>query len=111
MNKVYDISENVYSNKGIYEAFYAEIVAPSLSREKAAYSWFKKLLKLRQILTCSVARRLLKVAGTTISILGIVGVAGGIQQGKISLLGGITVAAVCLGVEYLCLRSLERNAK
>ena len=111
MNKTYEISNNVRSNNGIYEAFYAEVVAPSFARKSNGFEAIQKLEKLRQILTGAVAKRLATVTGAALSILGIIGVAGGIQHGKISLAGGLLVAAICLGAEYLCLKSLEKNSK
>ena len=111
MNKTYEISDVVRSNNGIYEAFYAEVVAPSFARKNTSLVAVERLKKLYQILTGAVAKRLTAICGATLSILGIVGVAGGIQHGNISLLGGFFVAALCLGAEYLCLKSLEKNSK
>ena len=111
MNKTYEISSNIHSNNGIYDAFYAEVVAPSFARKSTGFDALQKLEKLHRILTGAVARRLATVTGAALSILGIIGVAGGIQHGRISLAGGLLVAAICLGTEYLCLKSLERNNK
>lgn len=106
MNKTYDISRDICSNTGIYDAFYAQIAEPAFERKNAAYSCVKSICKA---LTGTTARRLAKVTGATLSLLGLVGIAGGIQQNRISILGGIMVAAILLGVEFVCLKSFERN--
>ena len=111
MNKAYEISGNIRSSNGIYDAFYAEIVTPALARKNDEFGLVAKLKKLHKALTGAVAKRLVTVAGATLSILGIVGIAGGIQHGTVSLLGGILVAGICLGTEFLCLKSLEKNSK
>ena len=108
MNKTYDFSNDFTSNNGIYDAFYAEIAAPALSRGNAARAALEKAQKLHKIITGATAKRLAKVTGATLSILGVVGIAGGIQHGRISLLGGIAVAALCLCLEYACLKSVEK---
>ena len=111
MNKTYEISKNIHSNNGIYEAFYAEVVAPSFAHRSNSFDVLQKLEKLHRILTGTVVKRLATVTGAALSILGIIGVAGGIQYGKISLLGGLFAAAICLGTEYLCLKKLEKSVK
>lgn len=108
MNKTYEFSNEFVSNNGIYDAFYAEIAAPALSRRNAARALFEKAIKLQKALTGATAKRLARVTGATLSILGIVGIAGGIQQGRISLLGGAAIALLCLCAEYACLRNIEK---
>ena len=104
MNKTYDVTNKFDSNKGIYDAFYAEIVAPALSAQNFTKNLLDRLKNLRTILCGATAKRLARVTGVACALLGIVGVAGGIQHGKISLLGGIAVTVALLGVEYICLR-------
>ena len=111
MNKTYDVSERFHSNNGIYDAFYAEVVAPAYRMRKAGESVTAGLAKFRKILIGATAKRLAKVSGVALSLLGIVGAAGGIQSGKLSLLGGLTVTAILLGVEYLCLKSIGKSQK
>ena len=109
MNKTYDVSTGVYSNTGIYDAFYAQIAAPAFERKNAADKWIEKVKSIYQTLTGTTAKRLAKVTGATLSLLGIIGVAGGIQQNRISLLGGLAVAAILLATEFVCLKKFEKN--
>ncbi len=109
MNKAYDVSRNVYSNTGIYDAFYTQIAAPAFERKNRAYKWLEGIKSIHQTLTGATAKRLAKVAGATVSLIGIVGIAGGIQQNRISLLGGLAVAALLLAAEFVCLKGFEKN--
>ena len=108
MNKTYEISNRFDSNNGIYEAFYEEVVVPAYSTPKTLLNISEKAKKLYKILTAATAKRLAMTAAVAISLLGIVGIAGGIQQGNISLLGGLAVAALCIGVEYCCLKKIGK---
>ena len=63
--------------------------------------------KIYKSLTGTTAKRLAKVSLATISLLGLIGIGGGIQQGRISLMGGLLVAALCLGLEYICLKNVD----
>ena len=111
MNKVYEIYSHHNSDNGIYEAFYKEVVAPTLSNKNMAIELSEELKKLQKTLTGAVTKRLAIVTGAALSIIGIVGVAGSIQHERISLPLGITIAALCLGAEFLCLKMLEAKSK
>ena len=93
----------------IYDAFYAQIAAPAFERKNRAHKWVESIKSIHQVLTGATAKRLAKVTGATLSVLGLVGVAGGIQQNRISLLGGLAVGAILLAAEFVCLRNLEKN--
>ena len=104
MNKTYDVSNRFDSNKGIYDAFYEEIVSPAFSSRNITKTLLEKLVNLHAILCGATAKRLARVTGVACALLGIVGVAGGIQYGRISLLGGVAISLALLGIEYLCLK-------
>lgn len=110
MNKTYDFNGNINSNSGIYEAFYAEVVTPALRDREALRRGVGMVQKIRSALAGATAKRLAIVGGVVGSLMGIVGIAGGIQHGKISVLGGLCVAAAFVAVEYLCLKRLEKQA-
>lgn len=110
MNKTYDINSNIHSNNGIYKAFYDEMVAPSLRGRETLRRGLIALKKLRAVLVGATAKRLTVVGGVVGSLMGIVGLAGGIQHGKISILGGLLLAASFVAIEYACLKWLEKSA-
>ncbi len=109
MNKTYDIPREICSNTGIYDAFYAQIAAPAFERKNTSYKWINRVKFIYQALTGATAKRLAKVTGATMSLLGIIGIAGSIQQNRISLLGGIAIAAILLATEFVCLKNLEKH--
>ena len=109
MNKTYDIPNNIYSNTGIYDAFYAQIAVPAFERKNRAYKWVESIKSIHRALSCATAKRLAKVTGAALSVLGLVGIAGGIQQNRISLFGGLAVGVILLASEFICLKSLEKN--
>ena len=109
MNKTYDLPNNIYSNTGIYDAFYTQIAAPAFERKNRAYKWLEGIKSIHRTLIGATAKRLVKVTGATMSLIGIIGIAGGIQQNRVSLLGGLAVAAVLLATEFVCLKSFEKN--
>jgi len=109
MNKAYDVSRDVCSNTGIYDAFYAQIAAPVFERRNTFYKWLNRAKSICQAFTGATAKRLARVTGATLSLIGIMGIAGGIQQNRISLLGGLAVAAILLAVEFICLRNVEKH--
>ena len=109
MNKTYDIPNNIYSNTGIYDAFYAQIATPAFERKNTVYKWLEGIKSIHRTLTGATAKRLAKVTGAAMSLIGIIGIAGGIQQNRISLLGGLAVAVVLLAAEFICLKSFEKN--
>ncbi len=108
MNNTYEILSRSDSNNGIYDAFYAEVVVPTFSGSKARFGFTEKARKLCKAITSVTAKRLAKTAAVALSLLGIVGIAGGIQHGNVSLLGGLAAALVCLAVEYYCLKDIGK---
>ena len=105
MNKAFDVLHGFGSNNGIYDVFYAEVVNPAFSRKNRADNLLKCVSKCYKAVTGVTAKRLTKVMLATFSLLGLVGVAGGIQHGQVSLLGGLLIATLCIGMEYLCLKN------
>lgn len=104
MNKTFDVHHGFDSDNGIYNAFYADVVAPAFSRKNRTSNLLKSVTKFHKAVTGVTAKRLTKVTLTTVSLLGLIGIAGGIQHGQVSLFWGILIALLCLGVEYLCLK-------
>ena len=104
MNKTYEFNGKINSNNGIYEAFYQEFVAQRTPAENNLLKLMNSAKKVCAALTSATAKRLARVSGVVLSLIGIVGLAGGIQQNRISLIGGLIATAAFLALEYLCLR-------
>ena len=104
MNKTYEFNSEINSNNGIYEAFYQEFVAQRTPAENSLLKLANSVKKPCSALTSATAKRLAKVSGVALSLIGIVGIAGGIQQNRISLIGGLVATAAFLALEYFCLK-------
>lgn len=93
MNASYEKNGYFDSNTRIFEGCFTE-PAP---REN-------HLQKLLARVSALPVARVLRVAGTTLSLVGFVGVIGAMERGTVSLLSGLCIGALLIGVEYLCLR-------
>ena len=93
MNASYEKNGRFNSNTRIFEACFTE-AAP---REN-------HLQKLLSRISALPLGRVLRVAGTALSLVGFVGVIGAMEKGTVSLLSGLCIGALLIGVEYLCLR-------
>jgi hypothetical protein len=103
MNRSCADFEQYYSKIGIMPILSAEASAPIITDKKAGFCVSRAASALRR-LTSSAVRRWAKVAGFAISLVALLGIAGAIEFGKISLFGGVALSALTLGIEYLCLR-------
>ena len=62
-----------------------------------------------QILSGATARRLARVSGVVLSLIGILGIAGAMEAGRLSLWVGLLLSALLIGVECLCLRPARKK--
>jgi hypothetical protein len=104
MNAYFDHNEKINTNKRIIEAYFADTtVAPGrLSRALDAVLSF--LFACWKLLTGESVVRIAKVCGVALSLVGLVGVIGAIEQGTLALGAGLLIGLALLGIEYLCLR-------
>ena len=110
MNRYYITDEQYNSNKRIFEAYFTEIKQEPSRTQKAANSILCLLAGILSLLTSASAMRILKVSATVASLLGFLGIIGAMERGSLSMLGGLAIAALLLGVEYLSLKSLSKKA-
>lgn len=111
MNREYTDFAGNYSNSGIYEAFYAEIRKPHQSVLYGLRVRFVNLFRAILTLLSSVrTRRMARVCGATVSLIGVVGVAGALETGKISPVASLFLAAGFLLLTYFFLRPKRGKA-
>ena len=108
MNKYYVTNEQFNSNKRIFEAYYKEAeIKPSILQRVADF-W----LALLSVLTSERARTVAKAASVALCLIGLIGIAGAIENGTLSIGVGILVATVLLGIEFFSLKkSGKRQAR
>lgn len=109
MNAYYDKNEQVYSNKGIMEAYFGESVKTVGGLERALGAILSALSLILSILTCDVVRRVAKALSVAVCLVGFVGVIGAMERGTLGLGLGILIGMLLLGLEVLCLRPRHRK--
>ena len=109
MNRSYTKNDTFVSNNGIYDALYEDGAIGEKRLEKWLDNALCKLIALLQILTGATARRLARVCGVVVSLIGMIGVAGAIETGRLSLVGGLLLAGLFVAAEYACLRPTRRK--
>lgn len=110
MDRQYAIPSRFHSNNGIYEAFYAEIKSTNRGAFSAAaaglFAWLRACLAaLCSAKTC----RILRTVCATASLIGLVGVAGGLETGKLSPAACLLLAALLLLAVYLSVKPKRRR--
>lgn len=105
MDRQYAISSGFHSNSGIYEAFYAEVKSTRGDAFSATtarlFAWLHACLA---VLCSAKTCRILRAVCATASLIGLVGVAGGLEAGKLSPVACLLLAALLLLAVYLSVR-------
>ena len=104
MNAYYQQKGRINSNNDIFEAYFME--------GNVRISFWKRLADqllaiLSILLTFAVSapvRRFLRVSGTALSLIGMVGTIGAVECGAIGLGMGVLIGLALVGIELLCLR-------
>ena len=105
MNSCFEKKEHFDSNNRIFEAYFLEEAQPANRLQKVLDTLSAFLLAVLAFLGCAAFRRWVRVSGVALSLVGFIGVIGAMQHGSVSLMAGLLIGALLLGVEYLCLRS------
>lgn len=105
MNRMDTKKGRMDSDFGIETVYYPELRTSCGRFRRRADALLLRLLALWQILTGATARRLAKAGCVALSLIGMIGVAGAMERGTVSLSAGLAVCAVLLAVELLCLRA------
>ena len=104
MNAYYNNNRCYNSNSDVFEAYF-------YGQAKTAPAW-KKQLELLLSYLCAIitalcsttAKRLYRVSGVALSLVGIIGIIGAMESNALPLWAGILTALPLLFVEFLCLR-------
>lgn len=100
----------VYSNNGIYEAYFAETRKPRQSLICGLRARLAGLFRIVAAFLCSVrVRRVLRVGCATVALLGAVGVAGALETGRLAPVSALLLAAGFLAIVYLAIKPARRK--
>ena len=103
MNTCYNKNDYYNSNKGIIKA-YLRSQQLSIANTKKRTDVLVILRMLASFFCSEKAVVLYRVCGTVFSLVGMLGIIGGIEAGKIGVFSGLTLGACIVFIEYLCLR-------
>ena len=107
MNAYYHNTNKNISNNDIFKAYLlGEAVAPAPSWKRHADSILAFFVSLLALLTCSTARRLVRVFSVAVLLVALVGVIGAVEAGTLGLGWGFTLGVALLGIEFFTLRKL-----
>lgn len=109
MNAYYNKNEQVYSNKGIMEAYFGESVKTVSGWERALEGILSVLALIASVLCSDLCRRIVKAFSVAVCLVGFVGVIGAMERGTLGLGIGILIGMSFLGIEALCLRPRHRK--
>ena len=105
MKSCYEKNGRFDSNNRIFDAYFQEEVLPANGLQRVLDTLSAFLFAVIAFLSCAAFRRVVRVSGVALSLVGFIGVIGAMQNGSVSLMAGLFIGALLLGVEYLCLRS------
>ncbi len=105
MNRAYTKIDTIYSNNRTFEGSFREAYKPHQSaifglRAKVVNS----IRKLLSVLCMTLAKRLYRAIFAVGSVVGMLGLVGSLESGKISPIACLTLCAVLLFVLYLAVK-------
>ena len=104
MNTYFEQNNQFNSNKRIIEAYFSVSERKAGTLQKMLDSLLSVLAAILSTLTCERAISLYKVSGAVLSLVGMVGIVGAAETGKIGLFAALLLGACVVGLEYLCIR-------
>ena len=104
MNAYFEKEAQFETNKRIIEAYFTDTTVAPGHLERGLQAVLTALFVFWKMLTGTVARRIFKASGVALSLIGMVGIIGAMERGTLSLLAGLLIGTVLIGIEYLCLR-------
>ncbi len=104
MNAYYQQNRSSNSNNDIFEAYFFEGTVRVSAWRKAADQVLAFLAAILNFLVSVPVRRFLRVGGTALALVGMIGVIGAMESGALSLFAGLLIALALIGLEVLCLR-------
>lgn len=103
MNRSFTKNPNFYSNRRIFEGECRESARPIPSGKRFLFLLYRAIVALCLFVTSAKVRRAFPAVWTMICLVGLMGVAGSIEMGNLSIGGGLLISAFLLGTELLCL--------
>ncbi len=109
MNAYYDKNEQFISNNRTYDAYFTESAKSASARQYASDILLSILFSLLRFLSGARVRCIVRVCAVAVSLVGFIGVIGAVEHGTLSMLGGVLLGGIFMGIEYLALRPTKKT--
>ena len=105
MNRYFDKTQEFDSNSRIFNAYYTNSKVSERPAPSVLDSLRAKLFSARRSKLLRSVSRIAKPIVFSASLIGLLGIAAAIEAGSLGLGSGLTVSAILVAIEYLCIRS------
>lgn len=109
MNAYFEKNEKKISNNRIYNSYFQTEAKAHLGVRTLLNAALALLLSLLTRLSSTRARVFIRVTSVALSLVGFIGVIGAVEHGSLTMLGGLLIGAILIGVEYLALRGSKKS--
>ena len=111
MNRYIEKNSEFNSNRRIFEAYYNEVARPESRLQKVLETLVSYILMLVHMLSSAQVKALIKVFTVAVSLVGLVGIIGAMEQGSLGLGTGLLIGSLLIALEYLSLRGKAHSSK
>ena len=111
MNAYYDSFQNKISNSRIIEGYFEEVEQDKTFGQKLSDTAAQVGAKIKALLSSAFVRRFAKPISLALSLVGIAGIIGAIEQGRMGLFAGFLLGLLVIAFEGLALRGVKKKAE
>lgn len=109
MNAYYENFQNKISNSRIIEGTFEELIPERTLGQKLSDAAARVGAKARAILSPAFVRRFAKPTSLALSLVGIAGIIGAIERGRIGVFAGLLGGLLLIALEGLALRGVKKE--
>ena len=109
MNAYYDNFQNKISNSRIIEGYFEDLTPDKTLWKKLLDTAASIVAKAKALLSSTVVRRFAKPVSLALSLFGVAGIIGAIEQGRLDLFAGLLLGLLVITFEGLALRGAKKE--
>lgn len=109
MNAYYENFQNKISNSRIIEGTFEELIPERTIGQKLSDAAARVGAKTKAILSSAFVRRFAKPASLALSLVGVAGIIGAIERGRIGVFAGLLAGLLLIALEGLALRGVKKE--
>lgn len=104
MNRYMQSESKFNSNNDIFDLYFQGRKRTQATWKKAADALLCVLAAFLSFFSDARVIRVVRTVSVALCLVGLIGIVGAMEHGTLSLLGGLSVSALLLAVEAVCLR-------